>query len=93
MQISALASAAGLAQPTTTSSGSTKIKDAATQFEAILLQQMLQSARAAGGGDWMGQDEAGSALSEMAEQQFSEVLARNGGLGIAKLVSSGLEVK
>jgi Rod binding domain-containing protein len=30
-------------------------------------------------------------MSELAEQQFAKVLASSGGLGLAKLVVSGLE--
>lgn len=70
-----------------------KIKEAATQFEAILIQQLLKSAHAAGGATWMGEDEAGSALAEMAEQQFAQMLASGGGIGLAKLVARGLEQK
>lgn len=72
-----------------------KIAKAAKEFEAMLLQQMLASARAAGSGDWTGsgEDQTGSPLSEMAEQQFAQVLASNGGIGLAKLVVDGLERK
>ena len=66
--------------------------DAAKQFEALLINEMLKSAHASGSGDWMGasEDQSGSALSEMAEQQFAQLLASNGGVGLAKLVANGL---
>lgn len=66
--------------------------EAAKQFEALLINEMLKSARAGGSGDWMGtsEDQSGSALSEMAEQQFAQLLASNGGVGLAKLVVNGL---
>jgi flagellar protein FlgJ len=70
-----------------------RIKEAAQQFEAILIQQLMKSAHAAGGATWMGEDESGSALSEMAEQQFARMLASGGGIGLAKLVAQGLERK
>ncbi len=65
-----------------------KIQEAAEQFEAMLIQQMLQSARA--GGD-EGEDQAGSVMTDMAEQQFSKLLSSNGGVGLARLVVSGLK--
>jgi Rod binding domain-containing protein len=67
-------------------------EEAAKQFEALLIEEMLKSARAGGSGDWMGEsgDQSGSALSEMAEQQFAQLLAANGGVGLAKLVADGL---
>jgi peptidoglycan hydrolase FlgJ len=68
-----------------------KIRDAAREFEAVLIEQMLRGARAAGSGEWMGEDQTGSALSEMAEQQFARALSAGGGLGLAKLVVAGLE--
>ncbi len=63
--------------------------EAARQFEALLVQQMLQSARTGGGG-WGTEDEAGAPMTDMAEQQFAQLLANGGGLGLAKLVAEGL---
>lgn len=69
-----------------------KIADAATQFEALLIGQMLRSARDPDAEGLMGtEDGPGSALLEMGEQQFAQTLANNGGLGIAKMVIAGLE--
>lgn len=69
-----------------------RIKGAAVQFEAMLIQEMMKSGHAGPG--WMGsEDEPGSVLAELAEQQFSQLLAANGGLGIAKLVRDGLAAK
>lgn len=69
-----------------------KIQDAAQQFEALMITEMMKSARAAGGGSWLssGEDEAGAALAEMAEQQFAKLLASTGGVGMAKLIMQGL---
>jgi Rod binding domain-containing protein len=73
---------------------SAKIRHGATDFEALLLGQMLKSAREAGGGGISGdgddENEANSSLIELGEQQFAQALAANGGLGIAKLVVAGL---
>ena len=68
------------------------IAKAATQFEALLIGQLLKSARDSGEGGWFGTDgdEAGSTLTEMSEQQLSSAMASSGGLGLAKMIESGL---
>jgi peptidoglycan hydrolase FlgJ len=68
-----------------------KIKNAAHQFEALLLGQMLKSMRDSEGG-WMGtgEDEAGASAMEYAQEMFAQSLASGGGLGLANLVAKGL---
>jgi peptidoglycan hydrolase FlgJ len=68
------------------------IAKTATQFEALLIQEVMKSAREADGSGWMGtdEDEAGSTLMEVSEQQISQALAAGGGLGLAKMISAGL---
>jgi Rod binding domain-containing protein len=68
------------------------VAKAASQFEALLIGQLLKSAREAGGESWMGTDpsDADSSLMEMSEQQLASTLASNGGLGLAKMVKEGL---
>jgi|HubBroStandDraft_4_1064222.scaffolds.fasta_scaffold927231_1 flagellar protein FlgJ len=68
-----------------------KVKDAAEQFEALLIGQILRSAREGGGG-WLGSggDSAGDSATEFAEQQFAASLAKQGGFGLADLISKGL---
>jgi Rod binding domain-containing protein len=71
---------------------SNKIANAASQFEALMIGQMLRSARDSDGEGLMGtEDGPGSALLELGEQQFAQTLANGGGLGIAKMVVAGLE--
>jgi len=66
-----------------------KIKDAAQQFEALLLSQILRAARQNGG--WMGSSDGSSDCAlEFAEQQFATVMAKSGGLGLADLIAQGL---
>jgi len=70
-----------------------KMRKAATDFEALLLGQMLKSAREAGGTGLTGSgddDEANSSLLELGEQQFAQAMASSGALGIAKMVLTGL---
>lgn len=68
------------------------IKKAATQFEALLMGEVLKSARESDGSGWMDTDDndAGSILSEVSEQQLSQALAFGGGLGLAKTIAAGL---
>jgi len=71
-----------------------RIQQSAKDFEALLLGQMLKSAREAGGGGLTGcgddDGEANSTMIELGEQQFAQALASSGGLGIAKMVIAGL---
>jgi Rod binding domain-containing protein len=70
-----------------------KIQKAAMDFEALLIAQMLKSARESGGGvtgDADEQDETNSTLLELGEQQLAQALSNSGGLGIAKMVVAGL---
>jgi flagellar protein FlgJ len=68
-----------------------RIQDAAQQFEALLLNQLLHSARESSGG-WLslGDDASGDSATDFAEQQLADTLARQGGLGLSKLIAAGL---
>ena len=68
-----------------------RIHDAAQQFEALLLGQILKSAHSDGGG-WLGsgEDQSGGCVSEFADEQFASMLAKQGGLGLATMISAGL---
>lgn len=72
-----------------------KVKETAQQFEALLIGQMMKSARESSAGGWGGEsaDKAGDSMRDMAEQQLSQLLAAGGGLGLAKLVVQGISVK
>lgn len=60
-----------------------EIQDAAEKFEALLLSQILRSARESG-------EEKGDSATEFAEQHLASALAHNGGLGLAAMISKGL---
>jgi Rod binding domain-containing protein len=64
----------------------TKVEGAAKQFEALMIAQMLRTARE----ETEDGDSSSSTMLDMADQQFSQVLANNGGLGLAQLVVKGL---
>lgn len=69
-----------------------RARDAARQFEGLLLGQLLRSVRESGNG-WLGSggDAAGDCATELAEQEFARLLAERGGLGLASLIEKGLE--
>src|SRR5580704_8976832 len=68
-----------------------KIQDAARQFEALMIGQMLRSVReAAQDAD---SDSSSETMMDLADQQFSQLLARNGGLGLAQMIVKGLNTE
>jgi Rod binding domain-containing protein len=70
-----------------------KLLDAAKQFESLMLSEMLKSMREASGDGWLGtgDDAAGDSAMALAQEQFAQALAQNGGLGLSKMVAQGLE--
>jgi Rod binding domain-containing protein len=69
-----------------------RIRDAAEQFESLLINQILHSAREAGGG-WLslGGDAAGDSATDFAEQTLAQTLAQQGGLGLSRIIAAGLQ--
>ncbi len=65
-----------------------RIRDAAQQFEALLIGQILRSLRESQG-SWM--SGAGDCVTDFAEQHLAGVIAAQGGLGLADLIASGLK--
>ena len=68
-----------------------KVRDAARQFEALLIGQMLKSMHDSDSGllgD--GSDDASSCAMEYGQEIFAQSLAAGGGLGLASLVAAGL---
>jgi Rod binding domain-containing protein len=66
-----------------------KVHEAAQQFEALMIGEMMKTARESGseegwlgGGGGTGDDQA----TAMAESQFSQALASHGGFGLAKMI-------
>ena len=72
--------------PETAAAKTSKVEGAAKQFEALMIAQMLRTARE----DTEDNTSSGSTMLDVADQQFSQVLANNGGLGLAKLIVKGL---
>jgi Rod binding domain-containing protein len=71
-----------------------KVREAASQFEALLIGQILHSGHESGSG-WLGtpEDSASDCATDYAEQQFAAVMAKAGGFGIARMVERNLQAK
>jgi Rod binding domain-containing protein len=69
-----------------------QISEAAKQFEALIIGQVLKAARESSGKGWLGtgDDQTGDMAMDMAEQGLAQGLAAQGGLGIAKMVTANL---
>jgi flagellar protein FlgJ len=72
-------------------SNTAKITQAAQQFEALLIGQILHQAHASDGG-WLGNDDSsGSCATDFAEEQLANTIAQQGGFGLAKMIAQNLE--
>ncbi len=67
------------------------VAEAARQFEALLIAQLLKSARGDQAG-WLGtgEEEGGAMAGELAEEQFAQALAQRGGLGLSAQIMANL---
>ena len=65
-----------------------RLENAAKQFESMLIGQILKSVRESASGLSAENDESMTTYSEIAEQQFAQSLAAQGGMGIAKMVTA-----
>jgi Rod binding domain-containing protein len=83
-QTSAAASLGASAQPKPKNAA-----EAAKQFEALMIAQMLRSAREGAASDK--EDSTGETMFDLAGQQFAQMMANNGGLGLAKMIAAGLK--
>lgn len=73
------------------SSGSHRLKQAAQEFEAIFLRQMLKSARSVDfGGEKLLGGEAIETFTQMRDDQFAGLASTSGAPGIASLLESRL---
>jgi Rod binding domain-containing protein len=72
---------------------SRKLEQAAREFEALLLTEVLKSARQTGESGWLTSesDQGSNTALELAESQLARVLASRGILGVDKLIADNLE--
>ena len=69
-----------------------KIKDAASQFEALLIGQILKTAHEDSDGGWGGDsDPASASAMDFANDYFARAMASKGGLGLTNMIVKGLE--
>ena len=67
------------------------IVDAAKQFEALMISELLKEARGDEGG-WLGSgdDSENATTASLAEEQFAQALASNGGLGLSRQIVASM---
>ena len=70
-----------------------KIKDAASQFEALMISQILKASKGdsdegAFGGD---PDPAAASAMDFANDYFARAMAAKGGLGLSNMIVAGLQ--
>ncbi len=71
---------------------SDRLHTAAQQFEALLVGEMLKSARESGSDGWLGSGEStgDDSAMDMAESQLANALSNSGGLGLAKVIERSM---
>jgi Rod binding domain-containing protein len=84
---------AGATPDATNKNSPEKIRDAASQFEALLIGEVLKTAHEDGGWMGTGEDETASTTMGLADQFLAQSMAKNGGLGLARMVAAGLARK
>ena len=71
-----------------------KLHSVAQQFEALLIGEMLKSAQEAAkdssSDDGDDDDAAGDSAGDMAQSQFAQSIAMQGGLGLSHMIETGL---
>jgi peptidoglycan hydrolase FlgJ len=74
-----------------------KLVDAAQQFEAMMLQEMLKPMRGGqdswGGDDKSDGDSASDTISSFGTEAFAKAISKGGGFGIAKQVVSQVKLE
>jgi Rod binding domain-containing protein len=72
-----------------------KLKQAAGQFEALMITQLLRAAHASGSAGWLGgeEDSAADSAIGLAEEELARSISQQGGLGFARLIVEGLSQK
>lgn len=68
------------------------VAEVARQFEALMIAQLLKEARGDEGG-WLGggEDSGSATAAALAEEQFAQALASNGGLGLSAQITASLK--
>lgn len=67
-----------------------KIKDAAQQFESLLIEQILHTMRDSAQMGGTEKDGSADSMMDFAEQEFAKVMAAGGGFGLSRTIVEGL---
>jgi Rod binding domain-containing protein len=72
-----------------------RVQHAAQQFESLMISEMMKSIRESEESGPMAEekDQAGSSALQLAEEQFAQVLASRGGLGLASVFTKAFPAK
>src|ERR1700681_1578282 len=82
----------GINAPSQKTDSPQKTKDAAVQFESLLVGQILKSAHEEdGGGLGAGEDQTAGSAMQMADEYLAKALTSRGGLGLARMISASLD--
>ena len=98
MSIHSIATPAGT-RPTAASDPNDpkKIHDAASQFEALMIEEMLKTVRESTSDDALTGDDdgdsSGGLAMDMAQGFFAQAIAGKGGLGLADTIARGVETE
>jgi peptidoglycan hydrolase FlgJ len=87
---SSIASSTAAALPEPAQPQPKNAASAAKQFESLMIGEMLRSMRESTADDDDDNDNTKQTMLDMADQQFAQLLANNGGLGMAKMIVTGL---
>ena len=70
-----------------------KIREAASQFESLLIGQVLKSMHEDGEDGWLGsgEDQTASSAMSLADEYLAQAISSHGGLGLAKMISRQLD--
>jgi Rod binding domain-containing protein len=83
----------GIGSSDTAKDSPEKIRAAASQFESLLISQVLKASHEDGDEGWLGtgEDQTASSVMGLAEDYFARAMAARGGFGLARMVASGLQ--
>jgi peptidoglycan hydrolase FlgJ len=70
-----------------------KIREAASQFESLLIGQVLKSMHEDGEDGWLGsgEDQTASSTMSLADEYLALAISKHGGLGLAKMIARQLD--
>ncbi|HEY1757502.1 MAG TPA: hypothetical protein VGG72_19170 [Bryobacteraceae bacterium] len=83
----------GFGPPLTAKDSPEKIREAASQFEALMIGQILKASHTDEDEGWLGtgEDQTAGSLMGLAEDYFARAMAARGGFGLAHMIEAGLE--